>query len=228
MKYLFIIAFAFVFNLPAFCQSSVKEKEFINQIIADHNITYQDAVSNAGESMLRDALKRSKNLVVYKFKEDSVIYVDSMGTKTRMLRSKAQPMLLNEMHKGFTRSRLISIVDDSLMLSDSQIAYTLGQFEKANNSKWSKTLIEGAKQITKDTINNVFKDRRINGWAVMYKRGINSFYSFSTPVFIRNDTYCIFYSDNSCGSLCGSGKLAVYKKENGKWTYWGDISSWIS
>ncbi|MFD0751203.1 hypothetical protein ACFQZS_13715 [Mucilaginibacter calamicampi] len=229
MKYLFIIAFAFVFNLPAFCQRSVKEKEFINQVIADHNITYQDAVSNAGESMLRDVLKRSKSFFVYKFKEDSVIYVDSMGTKTRMLRSIAQPIILSEMSKGrFTRSRLMPIVDDSLMLSDSEIAYTLEQFEKTNNSKWSKALIEGAKQITKDTINSVFKDPRIDGWAYMYKKGINKFYSFSTPVFIRNDIYCIFYSDNSCGDLCGSGKLAIYKNENGKWTYWGTISSWIS
>lgn len=228
MKY-FIIFFTVLLNCSVFAQSSVKEKEFINQIITEHNITYQDSISKQGGSMLRNVLMHTSRIVVYKLKEDSVIYADSEGKKTRMLRSKAQPIILNEMSGGrFTLSRLISIPDDSLIFSQQEVTYMLEQFEKMSDRKWDTNLIAGTKQISKDTINMIFKNPRSDGWGELHKRGVNSFSSFGPPVFIRDGAYCIFYSDNSCGFLCGSGKLAVYQNENGKWTYWGTISSWIS
>ena len=55
-----------------------------------------------------------------------------------------------------------------------------------------------------------------------------SFNTFSLPIFLRNYSYCIFYSDNHCGWLCGGGRLTLYKKINNRWQELKSYCNWIS
>ncbi len=48
------------------------------------------------------------------------------------------------------------------------------------------------------------------------------------PIFIRNDSICFVFYDSSCGPLCGSGFIDVYKKEEGVWKRWWTLVNWVS
>ena len=94
-------------------------------------------------------------------------------------------------------------------------------------SKWTKKMFPSVKVISNDTIKTIFKDGP-RQWAYFYKNIGTSYHGFSVPLFLRNDTYCLFYSDESCGGLCGSGSLILYKKENNKWIRIQSYCEWIS
>ena len=60
------------------------------------------------------------------------------------------------------------------------------------------------------------------------RNNLSTLYYYSRPIFIRNNNLCLFYSGSHCGSLCGGGLLALYKKINGKWKMYWTIFSYIS
>ncbi|MEZ5034821.1 MAG: hypothetical protein R2796_07525 [Chitinophagaceae bacterium] len=68
----------------------------------------------------------------------------------------------------------------------------------------------------------------LNWWDFFYENVGREYSIFSFPLFLRNYTYCIFYSDNNCGLLCGQGMLSLYKKENDKWVVVKFYCFWIS
>jgi hypothetical protein len=251
MKLLVCLLLFCLFGNVAFAQNPPKIKKFINEIVTEPNIVYQDSANKNTLSMLQNALMNNKRHIFYKFKKDSVIYTDNTNIKIPMLRSKATAIVLDEMHslahyidstfKGHTLksgerpiipeqkgSRMLPMLEDSLILSDRDIAYAYKEIAKVSKHKWENGLFENSRVIPNDTITKVFADWARRGWSEMYRKGINKFYTIGMPVFLRNHTYCLFYYDYSCGGLCGYGDFAIYKKENGKWTYWGRISSWIS
>ncbi len=236
----------------AVAQNYPEAKKFINEVITEKNIIYQDSASRNVLSMMQEVLKHNERHVFYKFKKDSVFYTDSTGVKTPMLRSKATTIVYKEMHNMIyyvdsmvkrnnilgsqampivpkqKQSRMLPLLEDSLTFSDQEIAYVYRELARLSKHKWDAGLLENSQMIPTDTITKVFADLKLGGWEYLYNKGIKKNYTFGTPVFLRNNTYCIFYYGYGCGGLCGYGDFAVYKKENGKWTYWGSITSWIS
>jgi hypothetical protein len=45
-------------------------------------------------------------------------------------------------------------------------------------------------------------------------------YNILKPIFLRKYSICIFFSRYICGSLCGFGFLAIFKKQGNKWVNW--------
>ena len=94
-------------------------------------------------------------------------------------------------------------------------------------AKWTKEHFKNIKIISSDTINAIFKDNA-KWWTYFNKHIGQSFNTFSVPIFLRNDTYCLFYSDHHCGGLCGGGNLTLYKKQDNKWKVVKSYCDWIS
>lgn len=92
---------------------------------------------------------------------------------------------------------------------------------------WTKEYFRNTILVSDDTITAIFKDNS-KGWAYFYKIIGRNFNTFSVPIFLRDDTYCLFYSDHHCGGLCGGGQLTLYKKEKEKWVKVKTYCSWIS
>ncbi|HEX4850645.1 MAG TPA: hypothetical protein VFV08_07560 [Puia sp.] len=67
---------------------------------------------------------------------------------------------------------------------------------------WTNSLIPKIKIISADTVRNIFNDNS-KSWPFFYKHIGHSVSNFSAPIFLRNYSCCLFYSDNNCGSLCG-------------------------
>jgi hypothetical protein len=94
-------------------------------------------------------------------------------------------------------------------------------------AKWTKESLGNIRLMSSDTINAIFKDHS-KWWTYFNKHVGPSFNTYSIPIFLRNDTYCLFYSDHQCGGLCGEGNLTLYKKQNDKWTVVKSYCDWIS
>jgi hypothetical protein len=116
------------------------------------------------------------------------------------------------------------LLSDSNVFSKMEIHFIQQQAKKPLIGKWDSTLLAG-RFATRKMVDSVFKK---DGWQSFYKTYGWSLNSFSAPVFLRNYTLCLFYSGYSCGELCGSGALNLYKKENGKWKVYKRYCSWIS
>ncbi len=93
--------------------------------------------------------------------------------------------------------------------------------------KWNADLVDHADFISRDTLNAIFKDGN-RSWTYFHKRYGSSFHSFSAPIFLRNNTLCLFYSDYACGGLCGAGHTILYKKEEESWIVFKSFCYWIS
>lgn len=233
-------------------QNDPKAKAFINEIIIAQDISdsisvsemlvrynmakdprpkvkrvYQDSISKSGVSMMREAMQVNKNGIIYSMRTDSLIYLDNVGSKSRVSRQDTYKMLPLPIGARFQQ-----ILADSITITKQERAYISTAIDNIEKHIWQQGLVLDAQLITVDSVRRVFdrriSDRMFDGWTYFRNKGVDRIYSFTVPVFFRNDTYCLFYYDYGCGNLCGEGQVAIYKKVKGKWVKWSILSSWIS
>ena len=82
--------------------------------------------------------------------------------------------------------------------------------------KWTKLSqkmfqLDNIKLVSKDTVKN-----RYDPSYLIYK-----------PIFLRDNTVCLFYYDFIC-SLCGHGTFWLYKKTKKSWEPWIEIGGWTN
>jgi hypothetical protein len=118
------------------------------------------------------------------------------------------------------------LLKDSSSFTKDELSLIRGKKYPSVN-KWTKKDFENIRLVSRDTINAVFRDL-LTGWENFFERIGRSIHTFSVPIFLKNNTYCLFYSDNSCGELCGEGRLVLYKKEKNKWIEVETYCYWIS
>ena len=119
------------------------------------------------------------------------------------------------------------LISDSITFNDSERKYIESEIQKNKLQKWSNELVKNAKIISNDTIKKIFSERS-KGWNYFKKNIGEDFSTYSAPIFLRDNKYCLFYFSKSCGSLCGRGMLMFYKFENGKWKSVKSYCTWIS
>jgi len=117
-------------------------------------------------------------------------------------------------------------LDDSAFYTKAELDFIMKSI-KTSSIKWSNGLLGSVNVISKDTIDAIFKDKS-KGWNYFYKHFGQSYYIFSLPIFLRNDTLCLFYSSTHCGYECGDGHFKLYEKEYGKWIEVKTYCNWIS
>ena len=119
-------------------------------------------------------------------------------------------------------------VTDSIILTKLELEYVVNEIKKNKKiENWSRGLIENSKLISKKKVNKIFQDSS-KGWKYFNDKIGSGFYSFSKPIFLRENSICFFYNSYGSGSLSGSGEFAVFVKENGEWKHFDAISFWIS
>jgi len=122
---------------------------------------------------------------------------------------------------------LAQLKADTATFSEIELSFIENQKKNPLLRLWTNELIPKIKIISSDTVRKIFNDNS-KSWPFFYKHIGHSVSSFSAPIFLRNFSYCLFYSDNSCGDLCGEGNFSLYKKVNNKWTAVRIYCSWIS
>ncbi|MGF1925994.1 MAG: hypothetical protein ACQUHE_17600, partial [Bacteroidia bacterium] len=82
---------------------------------------------------------------------------------------------------------------DTVTFTKSELAYITKQSQNPPIKRWTRELIPKARLIDGDTITNIFNNYA-KMWPYFNKEIGRDFTSFSAPIFLRNNQYCIFYS----------------------------------
>ena len=91
---------------------------------------------------------------------------------------------------------------------------------------WTEKLFVEGMLVKTDPAGGILNDQNPNGFHPE-RSSTDRLYSFSRPVFIRNQTLCIFCSGYSCGPRCGYGEVSVFRKISGKWSRWFKLTTWV-
>ncbi|MEN2487717.1 hypothetical protein AAYQ05_07930 [Flavobacterium sp. B11] len=100
----------------------------------------------------------------------------------------------------------IDEMPNSILFTSKEMDYVYKEIEDNNKTGWAKGKLENSEFIASE------KSEKYYG-----------IYSFSKPVFLRNNTLCIFYSEGN-----ESGMLATYIKINGEWKYYSGFFAWVN
>jgi hypothetical protein len=98
-------------------------------------------------------------------------------------------------------------------------------------SQWAKkmepkTAYDTKEQVVTDSIS------QLKSWPYFYlnlgNTGLgNNIYYCSVPIFLRNNSYCIFYFINQCGPDCGMANFAIYIRNDTKWIELKRYKGWL-
>ncbi|NBU81473.1 MAG: hypothetical protein EBS55_07485 [Flavobacteriaceae bacterium] len=100
-----------------------------------------------------------------------------------------------------------------IVFNKKELSFVKSEIGNANSKKWCSRKLENAKCLPWAEVNTIYKT--------------NPFFllpSFSKPVFVRNNKYCFFYSDDG-----GAGNFSIFEKQEDKsWKEIKKIFWWIS
>ncbi len=166
------------------------------------------------------------------FTEDSVEYIrqvrdflshariDTRRDSVNILESS--PAILDSADHDCWRE----IFSDTNYFSKEIIENIWSESIKRRIKKWPQDISAGIRIMSSDTIRSIFNDRS-KGWNYFYKNIGWSINRFSLPIFF-NKKYCLFYSGNTCGGLCGEGSWKLYRKDGEFWFVIKSYCNWVS
>ena len=113
----------------------------------------------------------------------------------------------------FSKDCIVNLKNDNFFTSE-EIQYIKRKNNRPDIKEWSKEILNEKSKITKNELRKYW-----------------TYCQYSSPIFLRNFTYCIFYFEEHCGDgICGDYGLTLYKKSNNQWvaikTYCG--AKWIN
>ena len=152
------------------------------------------------------------------FKEDSLFYTEDLNDITL---AEMRKHLLKDtiwIYKQLGEGKLQRI--DSIILSKYEKKYIEEQLAEQAGKIWNDNLLEKSKLTSRDTTYKKYGYSRLPN---DYKP--KTIYSFSRPIFLREDSICYFYYQEVQAGL-GYGQLGLYRSENGKWKFIQWFYSW--
>lgn len=113
---------------------------------------------------------------------------------------------------------------DSLILNAEEIAF-IGHKLKDQGKSWLSNSFENVVLVPQDTVDHIFY-KVTDPWKYLHNNYGYRLYTLSNPIFLRNNSLCLFYWSYVCDPLCGHGVLSFYKRESGKWKYYWRLLTW--
>lgn len=116
-------------------------------------------------------------------------------------------------------------------LSEKDSTFINNQIRNRVAFKLNQDKVSIKKVVLRSDLDSLIKpgERSISFWnRFEAKYHEKDFSTISQPIFNKAFDLAIVSFGHHCGSLCGSGETAIYKKKNGKWTKLKTISTWIS
>ncbi len=103
-----------------------------------------------------------------------------------------------------------------VVFNKNERSYIHQQLEKMKSELWPEKLFKNSLIIDRDTINAIFK-KTIVQQVEFFRKYPHGYSFFSKPIFIRNNTLCIFYSGYNCAHNCFDDQLFILRKEAEDW-----------
>ncbi|WP_373515945.1 hypothetical protein [Persicitalea sp.] len=166
-----------------------------------------------------------------RFAEDSVLYLQKSIEFIKEVKAREMsdtnfvlvdtPAVYN-LNKCLERTTM-----DTVTFTEAERDY-LKRKQYPKLGRWKDEHFSKTKIIGRHTLMKIFKLAPPAGWEFFKKHvGTEGYHIFSYPIFLKNYTYCLFYSEYYCeGIFCADGQLDIYKFENGKWISIGGFCAW--
>ena len=121
-----------------------------------------------------------------------------------------------------------TIAADTFRLTNYELAYVDSFLEKATNSIWTSDEVNNAVIIPKDSIDYILSQPAAQKESYFYNTyGDRRILFLVKPIFLRDNTICLFQHDMDCGFLCGGGDLTIYQKKGGNWERYMTPFQWM-
>jgi hypothetical protein len=172
------------------------------------------------------SIKAQKNVDSEKFINERFI---NQNIENAFVADKINAQTLAEIKEKVKNAKQVKkhFVIDTLVFRTEELEYVIKQFDKNYKTSIKTSVFKKSQVLSRKVIDNIFDDKT-KGWQYFEKNYGKRLFSFTQPIFIRDYSICFFYQENSCGMLCGSGTLSVYKKVNGKWEFFVALIEWTS
>lgn len=186
----------------AFCQTNIEDtivlRKVFNEVSSQRQIAYVDSVNMNGyvPDVLMEAIQKGKITDTRKTRKPNSL----------TLTKAEQNYLLEQITQQTVWSDNL-LADSRLIESDSMWVY-LRQENTKRIAAMNKAAMEN------DTL--ALKKARLNYSYV---------FTFTKPVYIRDNTICLISFAAVCGTECGRNEISFYKKENNEWGKWIVISA---
>ncbi|HTE00559.1 MAG TPA: hypothetical protein VK668_14795 [Mucilaginibacter sp.] len=186
-----------------------------------------DAVT---QQFIKSALREPSRFIKGLLNEQKIIYVDRLDPG--MIDRIKQDINKYETYKktsNVNHNRSLP----GITFSKAERIFIINQLDKSKRHIWKKGLIENSFLLNHDTLQKIYDTHPVSidkesFWQFFNKHYGKVFYEFSKPVFIRDQTICIFYIAYHCGEMCGRGELSIYIKGENKWKKVDSLLDWIS
>lgn len=179
-------------------------------------ISYSQKVRLFTDSIFSGTYIVNKKLIIAEM-ADSSMYTD--------IREKLKTKYL---YKRQTYSKGKKAVIDTFQLTTEELNYADSFLRAQSNTVWTEEFINNAIFVPKKKVDELFSGQsKDDDFYLLKTYGDSRIFFLSKPVFLRNDTICIFEKDMDCGFLCGGGDLTIYRKENDRWIRYRILFGWV-
>lgn len=158
--------------------------------------------------------KLAKQFIRSLFEQKKIIYTSSVTDETiKEITAALKPDMI------YSNIYILGKVSDSIMFSKEEKSYINNQIEILKSNKWTSGLVENSTFIDSAALKKIIIG--VDGWKNFHKHYGTFIYRFSKPIFLRNNTMCIFYFGYFCDGLCGYKNLSIYSKKGDQWQIGG-------
>ena len=129
-------------------------------------------------------------------------------------------------------------LNNSFKLTDSEYKYIIGEIEANKNYIWSSSSFANSEKISENEMESYLRTKN-KAFYLEFENSIKSndssaiikmknkicfAYTFSKPIFFRNNKFCFFSFYSTVGDKSRDYcQIGFYRKRNGKWIEWVEI-----
>jgi len=151
-----------------------------------------------------------------------VAYVDCMSVDTFEMGLKYP--LTNDTLRGTEYGGYNSEI---LVLTEDELIHVNIELRRMKYPYLKSGLFDSSIIMSEESVYKILNNESL-GWSYFLTYfGTSGYYVFSKPIFLRNDSLCIFYHAQY-QKIGGGGNLSVYKKVESIWVPWIDLMTWVN
>ena len=110
---------------------------------------------------------------------------------------------------------------DSITFDIAEKKFILNQLDDLNKLKWEDNLFRRSKKLSSCQIDSMYRVIRSSDTEPLNKLCYNV-YTFSHPIFLRNNTICLFYNEER-SFVAKEGEFSIYKLHRNEWIKYAPI-----
>jgi len=144
--------------------------------------------------------------------------------------STGQIILVNQPISLATETVLFYAARNRDVFTSLDTGFIARQIDAYKNFQWDTTIVDSARIVSQSTVDTIFKNSKEgSGWERFTKLyGREELYHLSLPIFTLDKNYCIVEIHRSCGSLCGTYCVVVFKRHGKQWKRFKELECSVS